>query len=127
MIPLSAFSIRTTAGAELHITLDRSLHAELGTVVDLPLDGANGEEDRSFFPGGQIAPKLAFEADESHWDVLEPLRLVENVEYTFSIVVPMPKADFERQSKRAGDGVFPFHNLKLKGCITFNGPDRCRM
>ena len=122
MMPLSTFSIRTTAGAELHITLDRGLHAELGTVVDLPLDGACGEEDRSFVPGGQIAPKLAFEADESRWDVLEPLRLIENIEYTFSIIVPMPKADFERQSKRAGDGVFPFRNLKLKECITFNGP-----
>jgi hypothetical protein len=54
-------------------------------------------------------------------------RSVENVDYTFSIVVPMPKADFEQQSKRAGDGIFPFHNLKLKGCITFNGPDSCRM
>ena len=107
MIPLSTFSIRTTAGAELHITLDRGLHAELGSVVDLPLEGASGEEDRSFVPGGQIAPKLAFEADESRWDVLEPLRLVENIEYTFSIVVPMRKADFERQSKSAGDGVFP--------------------
>ena len=127
MIPLSTFSIRTTAGAELHITLDRGLHAELGTVVDLPLDGASGEEDRSFVPGGQIAPKLAFEADESRWDVLEPLRLVENIEYTFSIIVPMPKADFERQSKRAGDGVFPFHNVKLKECMIFNGPDSCRM
>jgi predicted component of viral defense system (DUF524 family) len=127
MMPLSTFSIRTTSGAELHITLDRSFHAELGTVVDLPLDGACGEEDRSFVPEGQIAPKLAFEVDESRWDVLEPLRLVENIEYTFSIIVPMPQADFERQSKRAGDGVFPFHNLKLKECITFNGPDSCRM
>jgi len=127
MTPLSTFCIRTTAGAELHITLDRGLHAELGTVVNLPLDGACGEEDRSFVPGGQIAPKLAFEADESRWDVLEPLRLVENIEYTFFIIVPMPKADFEWQSKRAGDGVFPFHNLKLKECITFNGPDSCRM
>jgi predicted component of viral defense system (DUF524 family) len=127
MTPLSTFCIRTTAGAELHITLDRGLHAELGTVVGLPLDGAYGEEDRSFVPGGQIAPKLAFEADEYRWDVLEPLRLVENIEYTFSIIVPMPKADFEWQSKRTGDGVFPFHNVKLKECITFNGPDSCRM
>jgi hypothetical protein len=84
MIPLSTFSIRTTAGAELHITLDRDLHPELGPVVDLPLDGTCGEEDRSFVPGGQIAPKLAFEADESCWDVLEPLRLVENIEYTLN-------------------------------------------
>jgi hypothetical protein len=127
MMPLSTFSIRTTAGAELHLTFDRGLHAALGTVVDLPLEGACGEEDRSFVPGGQIAPKLAFEADESRWDVLEPLRLIENIEYTFSIVVPMPKADFERQSKNAGDDVFPFHNAKLKECITFNGPDSCRM
>ena len=96
-------------------------------MVDLPLEGASGEEDGSFVAGGQIAPKLAFEADESRWDVLEPFRLVENIEYTFSILIPISKADFERQSKSAGDGVFPFHNVKLKECITFNGPDSCRI
>ena len=60
MIPLSTFSIRTTADAELHITLDRGLHAELGTLVDLPLDGASGEEDHGFVPGGQIAALAHF-------------------------------------------------------------------
>jgi hypothetical protein len=127
MIPLSKFSINTPEGAELHIALDRGFHAEPGAVMDLPLDGACGEVDGSFVPAGQIAPELAFEDDESYWDLLEPLRLTENVEYVFSVIIPMPKEDFERRSRVAGDGVFPFRNLKLKKCISFNGPDCCRM
>jgi hypothetical protein len=114
MIPLSKFSISTPKGAELHITLNQGLHVEPGSVVNLPLDGACGEEDSYFVPGGQIAPKLAFEDDESRWDLLEPLRLVENVEYPFSVIVPMSKVDFERRSSIEGEDVFPFHNLKLK-------------
>ena len=99
---------------------------EPGSVINLPLDGAYGEKDDRFVPGGQIAPKLAFEDDDSRWDLLEPLRLIENVEYTFSVIVPMSKEDFERRSRIAKDGVFPFHNLKLGECIAFNGPDSCR-
>ena len=95
--------------------------------MNLPLDRACGEVDSSFVPRGQIAPELAFEDDESCWDLLEPLRLVENTEYVFSVVIPMPKTDFERRSREARDGVFPFYNLKLKECISFNGPDCCKM
>jgi hypothetical protein len=84
-------------------------------VVDLPLEGASGEEDHSFVPGGQIAPKLAFEADESRWDVLEPLRLVENIEYTFSIIVPMRKECFKRQKQKRGRWCLSFPQHETQG------------
>jgi hypothetical protein len=105
MIPLSKFSINTPEGAELHIALARGLYIEPGAVMSLPLDGACGEVEGSFVPAGQIAPELAFEDDESRWDLLEPLRLIENVEYIFSVIVPMPKEDFERRSRVVGDGL----------------------
>lgn len=125
MIPLRKFSIAAPDGAELRISLDPTSQATTST-LDLPIEGAVGEEEVSFDWNGQIAPNLAFEEDSTCWDLLEPLRLVENVEYEVSLVVPMPRMEFETRRRQAADGVYPFANLKLKDSMSFNGIDCCQ-
>ena len=125
MIPLRKFSIAAPDGAELRISVDPSIQAET-RLRDLPINGAVGEEDVCFDWGGQIAPKLAFEENSSYWNLLEPLRLLEHVEYQVSVVVRMSRTEFETRRSKTGNRVFPFANPKLEKSISFNGPDCCQ-
>ncbi|MFT5327294.1 MAG: putative component of viral defense system (DUF524 family) [Planctomycetaceae bacterium] len=124
MLALSTLTIR--AGNVLLRLRPPQSSAGTGTVVNLPIEGVEGTLDSDGLIASIRAPAIGFEEDESKWDVLEPLRLVENVDYQFSIETPFPKAEFNQRRIDSENPVWPFANLKLGKAVVFNSPEACR-
>ncbi|NQV23009.1 MAG: DUF2357 domain-containing protein [Rhodopirellula sp.] len=124
MLALSTFTARCD-NSELRIRKAK-LGQVVGTHTDLPIANATGTLDPIYSPKSGRPPAIGFEDDVSKWDVLEPLRLIENVDYEFSVQTPWSKAEFGRRWSNADNRVWPFANMKLQNAIIFSSSDACQ-
>jgi len=99
---------------------------ESGQSIVLPIENATATIAQEYSPACRRAPAIGFEDDKTRWDLLEPLRLVENVDYEFSVQTPWSKAGFSQRCSEADNAVWPFANLKLGKAITFNSSEACQ-
>ena len=112
---LILFGIRRS-GWEMRISPNGVSRPQSSSEILLKDDGIYGIEDTSDHPW----PSLSFEADSS---LLQPLRFYENVEYDFSLLMPITAAQYAQRVWSTRNSLYPFDDQVLMHVLTMNGLD----
>ena len=125
MPPLTSFTQREKE-VVLRLRPTKGPPDESANEVKLPAEGAFGVVDTTYTSAARVGPLLRFDEDAENRVVFEPLRLLENVDYEFSLVTPYSQTEFNRRQQASENPVWPFANEKLSKALIFNGSDSCR-